>query len=121
VALGVSPGSPDIEQIMQALRFPARPLFLGRKTCMPARPLLDPVSPVRSGEDLVSILETTPVWDRSGNAVEPSGRLRACWSRGVVSERSGEMRCVYDLRDWRSQLPAGSRWRVEGLIGGKPS
>lgn len=118
VALGLTAeGDPDLDAIREAFERPARPLFLGRKTCLPARPLLDPVNPIVAGQDLLSIMETVPVWDRYGVPERISGASWVCWTPSE-EERSGKSRLVYDLRDWRNQLPAGSRWRDEGMIGG---
>ena len=33
--------SPTLDELAAALRRPARPLFLGRKSCLPARPLFE--------------------------------------------------------------------------------
>lgn len=116
VALTVTGGNPDLNTILEALRRPARPLFLGRKTCLPARPLLDPKTPVVEGDDLLAILKQVPIWDRGGAEV-PHKSLEACWPASASSGAHGEVRRVFDLRDWASGLPAGSRLRAEGLIG----
>jgi len=119
VTLGVAgEGYPDLDAIKEAFERPARPLFLGRKTCLPARPLLDPVSPTMEGSDLLAILEMVPVWNREGMPEQVSRQTWACWAPWEGEDGSGESRLVYDLRDWRNQLPAGSRWRREGMIGG---
>ena len=48
VALTVSGSTyPGLEDIRKALERPCRPLYIGRKTCLPARPLLDPFEPIR--------------------------------------------------------------------------
>lgn len=112
-------GSPSLDEIKEALERPARPLFLGRKTCLPARPLLDPINPIVEGQDLVSILTIIPVWNREGVPELVSGKTWACWTPSEGEDRCGESRLVYDLRDWHTQLPAGSRWRREGMIGGE--
>ncbi len=110
---------PTLERVAGALRHPARPLFLGRKACLPARPLLDPETPVADGDDLLSILRRIPVWNRAGIPVEATERLMACWPASLGTGGRGEVRRVFDLRDWSNQIPAGSRWRVEGTIEGK--
>lgn len=112
-------GEPDLEAARAALERPARPLFLGRKACLPARPLLDP-EPMREGPDLLTILRGTPLWDRHGRPLENGGDLEACWPAelGLPGGTRGEIRRVYDLRDWPNQLPAGNRERAEGIIGG---
>ncbi len=105
-------GSPALEELVEALRRPARPLFLGRKSCLPSRPLLDPKTPILEGENLLEILKNVPRWNRWGEEVDASP-LEACWP---VELGGGEVRRVYDLRSWRDQLPAGSRLRREGLL-----
>lgn len=118
VALGVSEGTgPDLEVIRAALQRPSRPLFLGRKTCLPARPLLDPHRPMMQGRDVRSILNEVPVWDRRGRPVSGAGAREGCWPSELGVGRRAEARRAYDLRDWANQIPAGSRWRAEGLIG----
>ncbi|WP_297529623.1 type I-E CRISPR-associated protein Cas5/CasD [Thiohalobacter sp.] len=112
-------GNPDLDAVRDALAHPARPLFLGRKACLPARPLLDPV-PVREGPDLLAILRDVPRWDRNGQPQDEAGKAEACWPAelGFPKGTGGEIRRVYDLRDWANQLPAGSRERAEGILGG---
>ena len=112
-------GEPNLEAVRAALGRPVRPLFLGRKACLPARPLLDP-EPLREGSDLLAILRAVPCWKRNGRPRDGSGRVEACWPAelGVPEGTKGEVRRVYDLRDWPNQLPAGSRERIEGILGG---
>lgn len=120
VALGLTGGgTPTVDGIKKALERPARPLFLGRKTCLPARPLLDPVNPIVKGQDLVSILETVPVWNREGIPEQELRKTWTCWTPLGYKDDSDESHLIYDLRDWQNQLLAGSRWRREGMIGGE--
>lgn len=110
---------PTIEEAMEALRHPERPLFWGRKPCLPARPILDPETPLTEGADLLTILRAVPVWDRAGTVVEDPGLREACWPPSLGSTPS-EVQRVYDLRDWRNQLFTGARERQQGMIGGVP-
>jgi CRISPR system Cascade subunit CasD len=109
--------APDLNTVAKAMRYPARPLFIGRKNCLPARPLLDPVTPIVEGEDLYTILRQVPVWNRDATLAPPGLKREACWSAEIGTPQRSEMRIVYDLRDWANQIPAGSRTRAEGLIG----
>lgn len=111
-------GSPSLDEVSQALQKPARPLFLGRKTCLPARPLLDPILPIAEGEDLLTILAKVPVWNRDGQIHNDQKPREACWPAQLGISERGQIRRVFDLRDWANQLPAGSRERAEGLLGG---
>ena len=116
IALGLTHrASPTLDDLHAALRRPARPLFIGRKTCLPARPLLDPVEPLRDGDGLKAILKAVPVWGRAGQTLEPSKQIDACWPAG---EGSGNPCRVADRRDWRANLPTGSSARAEGLLFG---
>ena len=120
VVVSLAPGTPNIDHLKEALKNPERPLFLGRKTCLPARPLPDPMNPIVEGTDAFSVLCSIPVWNRDGSLNEAKESMLACWtSADTVDERRGERQLVYDLRDWKNQLPAGSRWRVRGMIGGE--
>lgn len=108
-------GCPDIEDLAEGLRHPARPLFLGRKCCLPARPLLDPLHPLVDGASVTDVLRRVPVWDRRGRRdVGTPPTLEACWPVGEAS--GGHRRRVFEIRDWATQLPAGSRERMEGLL-----
>ncbi|HEB97324.1 MAG TPA: type I-E CRISPR-associated protein Cas5/CasD [Sedimenticola thiotaurini] len=112
LALTDAPG-PSLTVVHEALRRPARPLFLGRKTCLPARPLLDPVTPVATGPTLRSILSSVPRWGRDGEVLTGQAACEACWPAG---EGGGASRRVADRRDWRANLPTGSSLRIEGPL-----
>lgn len=107
---------PDLDDIQHALQKPARPLFLGRKSCLPSRPLLDPDVPTVDGRDLLEMLRKVPVWNRSGSTADRPARVLACWPGELESPIRGEIQRVYDMRDWINQIPAGSRLRQEGII-----
>jgi len=106
---------PRLDQVKEALSRPVRPLFVGRKCCLPARPLLDPDSPEVDADSLLEALQRVPAWTRTGDCSEKD-RFEACWSVQQDEKTGEDIRRVYDLRDWANQLPAGSRLRVEGLV-----
>ena len=112
-------GEPTVESLHRALLYPARPLFIGRKACLPARPVLDPETPVVEAPDVLAALESTQVWSSRGRK-RFNGLLEACWPAGIADHRAQRVHQVYDLFDWRNQLHTGSRARAEGLIGGAP-
>ena len=96
----------DITTIRHALDHPVRPLFIGRKSCIPLRHVVDDYT---EGENLFDIIRDIPLsWGSEGP--RPS-----CWPAQLGEDR-GEIRRVYDLRDWKAGLPAGSRLRREGAI-----
>lgn len=102
---------PDIDAVEKALAQPARPLFIGRKTCLPSSRIL--AGRIR-GENVLEMLESIPRAHRSGVAAEAA--MAARWPAGLTVERPEQVRQVFDMRDWRSQLHAGSRSVTEGLI-----
>lgn len=112
-------GYPDIEAVKSAIQQPVRPLFLGRKTCLPARPLLDPHTPIIEGASVLAILKKVPLWDRDGTLAEKVRQCDACWPAHLGKNSLTSVRRVFDLRDWANQVPAGSRWRASGRIGGE--
>ena len=105
-------GGPSIDAIADALESPARPLFLGRKACLPSKPILAP-APDR--------------WVTADNAFEalralPSqgpGLLRAQWPARHGPEAGPEVDRIVDLpdlRSWRTGVHRGSRVVVEGWV-----
>jgi CRISPR system Cascade subunit CasD len=116
VALTLTDNSePTLDGVADALRRPARPLFLGRKTCLPARPLLDPDQPTAEGRTLREILSRVPMWQRDGTLASEESEVTACWP---ADEGEGEPNRVADRHDWISNLPTGSTLRNEGLLRG---
>ena len=83
---------PDLTTVYDALDRPARPLFIGRKTCLPARPLLDPETPIVDGSVIT------------------------CWPTELQATDRDIVRRVFDLRDWLNNIHAGSRWQTEGML-----
>jgi len=102
---------PDILAVEKALTRPARPLFIGRKTCLPSsRVLIGRIS----GENVFEMLERLPQANRKGDVNEAA--MSARWPAGLTAERPEQIRQVFDMRDWNSQLHMGSRFVAEGLI-----
>lgn len=107
----VGDGPPTPDDIAAALREPARPLFIGRKCCLPATPLLLDIVDAAS---LVGVLASTA---RATRADE--GPLPASWWDGDDTTRaSGDSRVVpvTDERDWRNRVHVGRRFMREGHV-----
>lgn len=103
--------APSSDDVAEALRKPARPLFIGRKCCLPAAPVL--LGAV-DGTSLVSVLASIPRPTRAD-----SGRLPACWSDGDdAAAAGGDSRVVpvTDERDWRNRVHVGRRLMREGHV-----
>ena len=94
-----------------ALQEPARPLFLGRKPCLPSGPLL--AGEVESDTSLAALLSWPMLPDAGA-----SPRIRLLWSahedtQGVEAVRTY---ALTDQRDWLSGLHGGGRWVCEGAL-----
>lgn len=110
-------GEPDLERLAEALHFPARPLFIGRKPCLPSRPLL----PARreawfvNAPTAYAALTRLPAPDRQSQ----KSRLRAFWPPGEGPEEGEAVTRIYDLpdlRNWKSGLHGGHRRVIEGFV-----
>lgn len=116
LALTLREGSPDLDLVTAALRRPVRPIFLGRKTCLPAGRL---VLGQREALDTLSALKGER---RDRRASPASDRFEACWPLGCdgtpleVRQRENWT----DDRDWRIQAHVGTRPMVIGYIEGVP-
>lgn len=102
---------PVIDDLAAALNEPARPLFLGRKTCLPAVPIL---MGVVQAESAMAALSATPRDPRSD-----TGSLPVWWWDGEdATGCMGESRTfpVTDERDWANQIHVGRRLMREGIM-----
>ncbi|MFN8752238.1 MAG: type I-E CRISPR-associated protein Cas5/CasD [Betaproteobacteria bacterium] len=100
---------PDIGVLQSALLNPARPLFIGRKTCLPASPLL---LGRRETPSLREALCREPLAD-----IGPRRRpkvIEACWPADDAAGADTVER--YDLRDWPNNLHRGSQPYAVGLL-----
>ena len=106
VALTLDPldESPTIDDLEQALRTPERPLFIGRKPCLPAERLL--LGRVQA-TDLLD-----PLSDRRW--ATSSGSYSAWWPAHPSNEVN--YRPITDARDWANQIHVGERWIAMGKI-----
>ncbi|MCX7342007.1 MAG: type I-E CRISPR-associated protein Cas5/CasD [Hyphomicrobiales bacterium] len=107
-------GAPDLDELAHALDHPRRPLFIGRKPCLPSRPI---VGQGRDRQARPFVLAAT--------AYEALRRIpgvtaqRALWPRGQGPETEPMAdRVVHlaDLRNWRTGLHGGTRQVVEGRV-----
>ncbi len=107
LALGLDPEAetPTLDDLEQGLIRPARPLFVGRKSCIPSTPLV--IGRIQSD----SLLQVLAEWPRDSKAIQ--GPMRTRWSETTSTEQSF---AAYDLRDWRNQIHTGERRVTEGLI-----
>lgn len=94
-------GVPSTEDLEWALRHPARPLFLGRKPCLPSRPILAASQNATTAHEALTL--AVP---RAARAQWPEGE-------GPAGSRKIDLP---DLRNWISGLHGGTRSVVEGAL-----
>lgn len=116
LALGLRQGTPDTNAVAAALRQPARPLFLGRKACLPTGRLL--LGRCEAPTTLAA-LKAEP---RHVRARAEAQQFEACWPPGcddpTLEARQRDSRT--DDRDWRIQAHVGRRPMIIGHISKVP-
>lgn len=101
--------TPAIQQIESALRSPHRPLFIGRKCCLPSSPIF--VGRFQA-VTLLAALKSVPRVQRADR-----GKLMTRWPADQDCEVPGSRLVpITDDRDWTNQIHAGRRWMYEGWI-----
>lgn len=102
-------GEPTIDSLQQALRTPARPLFIGRKPCLPAAPIL---MGRRQAAGVKAALAAEPLAD-----IGPRRRPRTVQAIWPLEEGPGagtEER--FDQRDWANNIHLGAERYAVGLL-----
>lgn len=113
--------APDLDIIAAALDCPARPLFIGRKPCLPSGPLLVPegLGPrFVEAATAYDALRLVPRRRESSNG-RNGDRLLATWPDGEGPSAGEFVNAIFDvadLRNWGTGLHGGTRRIVEGLM-----
>lgn len=119
VALTLDPADvePTIQQVSEALRAPARPLFLGRKCCIPSVPVwLGEMTAASLREALEKTPRAAPL--RTGDrARSDEGTLQAIWPavEGAEDDNVRLWPRVED-RDFANDIHVGRRIYAEGIV-----
>lgn len=103
--------TPTLDDLAAALQEPARPLFIGRKPCLPSAPLFRDFS---QGDTALAALLATPL----AADVSHVGTIRALWPDGEGKAEITPSRSymLTDQRNWLSGLHGGGRLVCEGAI-----
>ena len=108
---------PTLNDLESAVKHPARPLFLGRKPCLPADSLFAGRMQV---DTLPDALVQAPLHERAAD-----GPTYPAWwpthpdakSPSDESPLDEDLRePVTDRRDWQNQIHVGERWIVNGTV-----
>lgn len=111
VALQPAEETPTLADIAAALDRPARPLFIGRKPCLPVGRL---VSGWQEAADLRSALQAIVI--EQGAAADPSIGWRAQWPDGEGVQPGDRLLDICDERHWDSGVHGGWRPVRQGLL-----
>ena len=103
--------SPDLVGLGSALDQPARPLFIGRKPCLPSVPLL--VGTIEAETALAALIDTAV---EAGTYAHASVRLQWPDGEGVPDIRPANTAMITDQRNWVSGLHGGGRLVCEGSL-----
>lgn len=96
--------TPRLEELADALRRPARPLFLGRKPCLPSAEIFRTWVAEADARSALS-------------AVLPAGReCYAIWPHSETAEGAHATRLITDERNWASGLHGGARRVCTGRV-----
>lgn len=116
VALRLEPEAegPTLDALAAALQVPARPLFIGRKPCLPSASLF---AGFEEGDSALDALLKTPLADPD-EAPEP---VRLMWPASDGSASPAHVRIdrrsmLTDQRNWASGLHGGGRSVCEGTV-----
>ena len=113
VALRLDPVDEDpiLERISEALKEPSRPLFIGRKPCLPSAPVAGPFA---EGDTVLAALLSVRL-DSTENTADS---VRIFWpgGEGYPSVSAHQTYSLTDQRNWFSGLHGGGRLVCEGSV-----
>ena len=113
VALRLEPADeqPTLEKLADSLDEPARPLFIGRKPCLPSVPLNGGLC---DADSALGALVDTPLHDDATDETD----VHLLWRSGESSDRVRltNTYMLTDERNWRSGLHGGGRLVHEGTL-----
>lgn len=119
VELDPADSAPTVEDLAAALDRPARPLCLGRKTCVPAARVV--VGVVQEAAGLTAAIRRAPAefperWADFGLEEGVGSVAAECPPADATILEAGRRQVVVDQRDWASDLHGGQRVVVRGRL-----
>lgn len=115
LALTLTPAdeTPTLDELAAAVDEPARPLFLGRKACLPSVPLR---LAVVETDSLLAALRDAPLPSRRGRAGEARCLVRVPRGTPLPEGTAFAERAVTEERDWLNQIHVGRSIVLEGFL-----
>jgi CRISPR system Cascade subunit CasD len=104
IALALDPADepPTLDDVARAIAAPERPLFLGRKCCLPAAPLVAGRIDAPSARD--AAVKAGPLEGERGDRL-----AHLWWAEADGDSGKGERLFVSDRRDWANGIHVGRR------------
>jgi len=117
VALGrkIEPDDPRVQDLAVALRHPARPIFFGRKSCVPSAP---PLLGLIEADNVLHALQQVPFSER---CLAADGRLLAQWPAHLGLDMNAHVTRIADKKDWKNRVHLGRTSVRQGLLKVTPS
>ncbi|MYA01030.1 MAG: type I-E CRISPR-associated protein Cas5/CasD [Chloroflexi bacterium] len=103
--------APTLDELAPALEYPKRPLFIGRKPCLPSAPLFGGFG---EGETCLAALLNAPLV--YPDEAPPNVRMQWHDREGVDSVKASRIQMLTDERNWVSGLHGGGRLAHEGSV-----
>ena len=103
VALSIKEQSdvPSLEELAQAVKQPARPLFIGRKCCLPERPIFEKITEANCATEALYLTPSI--------TGEEEGQAQWDGDRKHESVELTHQLWVSDLKDWSNNTHTGRR------------
>jgi CRISPR system Cascade subunit CasD len=119
VALTLVPATdePSLHRVSEALRAPARPLFLGRKCCVPSGPVWLAETVASSLREALERAPRAPGLRAGDPSRSDPGALQAVWPRDEGGDESHtRLWARVEDRNLENSVHVGRRIYVEGLV-----
>jgi CRISPR system Cascade subunit CasD len=115
LALAPADDAPTLDDIAAALDRPVRPLFIGRKPCLPSERL------VAGWQDAAHVLEALQrvVQGQASREAPSQAHYKAQWPEGEGRLPADRLMDICDERDWSSGLHGGWRPVREAVLRGE--
>lgn len=106
--------APTLDDIAEAFQEPERPLFIGRKACLPAENIY---LGDMEADSLKEALRKVPLTVSGRDSVTDAER-EAWWpvDHPEAAEGDAMVKPVTDRRDWSNQIHTGERWLAHGRL-----
>lgn len=109
ITVAISSSNEEIlDKCISAVKKPARPLFIGRKACVPTRPIFEAVT---DADSLFEVLSTYPTTDGKEEVL-----IRTEGNESHLYEDTCRELLIRDGKDWINGFHAYERPIVEGIV-----